>query len=51
MTDGEYVTTAKYSGSGGIIGFTEDDRLVLGKMSLSEAKEQGIRDAVTLVHF
>ena len=51
VTDGEYVTTAKYSGSGGIIGFTEDDKLVLGKMSLSEAKEQGIRDAVTFGPF
>lgn len=51
VTDGEYVTTAKYSESGGIIGFTEDDKLVLGKMSLSEAKEQGIRDAVTFGPF
>ena len=51
VTDGEYVTTAKYSGTGGIIGFTEDDKLVLGKMSLSEAKEQGIRDAVTFGPF
>lgn len=47
VTNGKYVTTDSYSGSGGIIGFTEDDKFVLGKMSLSQAKKMGIRDAVT----
>ena len=44
---GEYLTTKSYAGSGGIIGFTEDNKFVLGKMSTSEAKAMGIRDAVT----
>lgn len=47
VCDGVYKTTDLYSGAGGIIGFTEDDTLVLGKMSLTEAKNKGIRDAVT----
>ncbi len=51
VCDGVYKTTDSYSGAGGIIGFTEEDKLVLGKMSLSEAKKQGIRDAVTFGPF
>ncbi len=51
VCNGEYVTTKSYAGSGGIIGFTEDNKLVLGKMSVSEAKKQGIRDAVTFGPF
>lgn len=47
VVDGKYVTTALYNGSGGIIGFTEENKLVLGKMTVAEAKEKGIRDAVT----
>ena len=51
VRDGEYRTTKSYAGTGGIIGFTEDDKLVLGKMSVSKAKELGIRDAVTFGPF
>lgn len=51
VCNGEYVTTKSYGGSGGIIGFTEDNKLVLGKMSVSEAKKQGIRDGVTFGPF
>ena len=51
VTSGKYVTTASYGGSGGIIGFTEDDVLVLEKCSVSKAKELGIRDAVTFGPF
>lgn len=51
VRDGEYVTTKPYAGSGGIIGFTEDDKLVLGKMTLAKAKEMKIRDAVTFGPF
>ncbi len=47
VSRGEYITTKAYNGSGGLIGFTNDDKLVLEKMTLSEAKNQGIRDAVT----
>lgn len=51
VRDGVYMTTKSYSGSGGVIGFTEDDKLVLGKMTVSEAKAKGIRDAVTFGPF
>ncbi len=51
VRDGEYITTKSYAGTGGIIGFTEDDKLVLGKMSVAKAKELGIRDAVTFGPF
>ena len=51
VRDGEYLTTKSYAGTGGIIGFTEDDKLVLGKMSVAKAKEIGIRDAVTFGPF
>ncbi len=51
VRDGVYMTTKAYGGSGGVIGFTEEDKLVLGKMSVSKAKELGIRDAVTFGPF
>ena len=51
VTDGVYKTTKSYSGTGGLIGFTEEDKFVLGKISLSEAKAMKIRDAVTFGPF
>lgn len=51
VTNGEYKTKESYAGSGGIIGFTEDNKLYLGKCSLSEAKKVGIRDACTFGPF
>lgn len=51
VCNGKYVTTKSYAGSGGIIGFTKENKLVLGKMSVSEAKQKGIRDAVTFGPF
>ena len=51
VRDGEYITKKLYSGSGGVIGFTEEDKLVLGKMTVTQAKEMGIRDAVTFGPF
>lgn len=44
---GEYITSKTYSGPGGIIGFTEDNKFVLGKISLEESQKMKIRDAVT----
>lgn len=51
ISDGEIITSDSYSGSGGLIGFTEDDKLVLGKMSVEQAKAMKIRDAVTFGPF
>ena len=51
VTNGKYVTTDSYKGSGGLMGFTEDDKFVLGKMTVTEAKRMKIRDAVTFGPF
>ena len=51
ISDGKVVTNKKYTGSGGLIGFTEDNKLVLGKMTLQQAQEMKIRDAVTFGPF
>lgn len=40
-----------YNGAGGIIGFNEDDQLVLTKCSQSQVKYLGIRDCVTFGPF
>lgn len=47
ISNGKVVTSKPYGGSGGLIGFTEDNKLVLGKMSVEQAKQMKIRDAVT----
>lgn len=45
---GKLITSRGNTGSfGGIIGFTNDDVLTIGKMSVDKANELGIRDAVT----
>ncbi len=51
VVNGKYVTSDSYKGAGGIIGFTEDDKFVLGKMTITEAKKMKIRDAVTFGPF
>ncbi len=51
ISNGELKTSASYNGAGGIIGFTEDDKLVLGKYSLSQVQSMGIRDCVTFGPF
>ena len=51
MVDGKFITQKSYGGSGGIIGFTEENKLVLCKSSTAEAKKQGIRDCVTFGPF
>lgn len=47
ISKGEVITNTSYDGAGGVIGFTEDDILVLGRMTLSKAQSLNIRDAVT----
>lgn len=52
IVNGEIKTSYEYTSStGGIIGFTYDNKLVLGKMTATEAIEMGIRDAVTFGPF
>ncbi|MCI8700578.1 MAG: hypothetical protein HFJ47_04495 [Clostridia bacterium] len=47
ITKGKVISANKYSGVGGLIGFDNDNRLVLGKMNLTQARAMNIRDAVT----
>ena len=51
IADGEIVTSKEYRGTGGLIGFTEDNKLVLGKMTVEKAKQMKIRDGVTFGPF
>ena len=47
IANGEVITNTSYSGVGGLIGFTKDNKLVLGKMTLKQAQALKVRDAVT----
>lgn len=51
FADGRLITSNVYSGAGGLIGFTQENKLVLGKMSVQEAKNMNVRDAVTFGPF
>lgn len=51
FSKGKLITSDSYSGSGGLIGFTEENKLVLGKMTVAKAKEMKVRDAVTFGPF
>ena len=51
MSKGKAITSKSYAGSGGLIGFDKDDRLVLGKMTTAQAEKAGIRDCVTFGPF
>lgn len=46
IQDGEIKNTNRYTRAGGIIGFTNDNKLYLGRISAQEAINLGIRDAV-----
>ena len=51
IKNGKIISNRSYTKSGGIIGFTEDNKLVLGKMTAKEALNKGVRDAVTFGPF
>ena len=51
ISNGKVVTAKEDRGSGGLIGFTEDDKLVLGKMTVKQAQQMKVRDAVTFGPF
>ena len=52
IVNGEIKTDYPYlSSTGGVIGFTHDNKLVLGKMSAQQAVNMGIRDAVSFGPF
>ena len=45
------ITNYNYSITGGLIGFNEENKLILGRMTLEEAKKKNIRDAVSFGPF
>lgn len=46
IKDGKIVSNQARYGSGGLIGFNKENKLILSRMTASEATNQGIRDAV-----
>ena len=48
---GKLITSKTWNGSGGLIGFTQDNKLVLGKMTVKQSQEMKIRDGVTFGPF
>ncbi len=46
IQDGKILNSGHYSKGGGLIGFTKDNKLYLGRISAEEAINKGIRDAV-----
>lgn len=51
MSEGKVIANNNNTVGGGLIGFDQENKLVVGKMSLSKAKSLGIRDAVTFAPF
>ena len=51
FSDGKLITSKTWKGSGGLIGFTQDNKLVLGKMTVKQAQEMKVRDGVTFGPF
>ena len=51
FSGGKLITSKTWRGSGGLIGFTEDDKLVLGKMTVKQAQEMKVSDGVTFGPF
>ena len=51
FSDGKLITSKTWKGSGGLIGFTQDDKLVLGKMTVKQAQDMKVRDGVTFGPF
>jgi len=51
MKNGNIISNQAYNSTGGLIGFTNENKLILGKMSANEALNKGVRDAVTFGPF
>lgn len=51
FSNGKLITSKTYNGSGGLIGFDTDNKLVLSKMTVDQAKKADIRDGVTFGPF
>ncbi len=51
IKNGKIVTNRTYRKTGGIIGFTKDNKLLLAKLTASQALKKGVRDAVSFGPF
>lgn len=51
MSEEKLIANNNNTVGGGLVGFDKDNKLVIGKMSVEQAKEKGIRDAVTFAPF
>jgi len=51
IKNGQLISNQEYNSTGGLIGFTKDNKMILGKMSANEAMNKGVRDAVTFGPF
>ncbi len=51
IKNGKIISNRSYKKSGGIIGFTKDNKLILARMTAKEAIKKGVRDAVTFGPF
>ena len=47
ISNGKIITNKPYNDEGGLIGFDNNNKLVIGKLSVDQAKQMNIRDAVT----
>ncbi len=51
IKNGKVITNRSYDATGGLIGFTKANKLVLGRMSSEEALNLGVRDALSFGPF
>ena len=51
IKNGKIISNRTYKKTGGIIGFTKDNKLILARMTASQALKKGVRDAVTFGPF
>lgn len=51
IQNGKVIQSSEYIGSGGLIGFTNDNKLFIGKVDSSNVKDYDIRDGVTFGPF
>ncbi len=51
IKNGKIISNRTYNKSGGLIGFTKDNKLILARLTASQALKKGVRDAVTFGPF
>lgn len=51
IQNGKVISNRPYRKSGGLIGFTKENKFILGRMTANQALQAGVRDAVTFGPF